>query len=56
MDAARGIETKGKNVVACRGDGQNNIIGGYFEETGVGAVIFPRESVNVGVVETSMFG
>lgn len=56
VDTAGSFETEGEDVVACGGDCEDDIIGGDFEKACISAVIFPRESVDVGVVEASVLG
>ena len=55
MDTTRTVEAEGEDVVARRGDCKNDVIWGYLEEARVGAIVFPGESVDVGVVEAGVF-
>ena len=55
VDSTGVFEAERQDIVASRGDCEDNIIGPNLEKTCVGSIIFPRESVNVAVVESGVF-
>lgn len=55
VDPAGLLQGEGEDVVAGAGDGENDIVGGDFQNAGIGSVVFPGEGVDVAVVEAAVF-
>ena len=54
VNTARTVKAEGQDIVARGGDCENNIVWSNLEEAGVGAVVFPRKGIYVGVVEAGV--
>lgn len=56
MDALRcTVDDIREDVIACRGDGEDHIVAVDLEDAMINPWVFPRESIDVRVVELGVF-